>query len=231
MDIKEINNYGQEIVNYLKLETSPVAVKLIPAGGEIPEGIKKVDEAMRHCQLVDRARRTGEEFYAQAEEQMCKGGAGAMGLGEMPPKVASGEFYYKGLKQFSTPGAARRTIDKVPKMPPHSTDAVLYAPLEKTTFIPDVVVVICNPRQVMLLTQAMMYKTGGRIEASFAGKQSLCSDAVVQTYKEGKIGVTVGCSGSRTYTKISDEEMIMGIPIELLPDVASGLKEICPKPK
>ena len=74
-----------------------------------------------------------------------------------------------------------------------------------------------------------MYKTGGRIKSSFAGKQSLCSDGVVKVYKEGKIGVTVGCSGSRNYTKIADEEMIMGIPIELLADVASGLKAICPE--
>ena len=229
MDVKDINTYGQEIVNCLKLETSPVAVKLVPKGGEIPEGIQKVDETMRHCQLVDRVRRSGEEFYTLGEDQMCKGGAGAMGLGEMPPKVASGEFYLKGLKQFSTQGAARRTIDKVPKLPANSTEAVIYAPLEKTTFIPDVVVVVCNPRQVMLLTQAMMYKAGGRVEASVAGKQSLCSDAVVQTYKEGKIGVTVGCSGSRTYTKIEEQEMIMGIPVELLPDIAAGLKEICPK--
>jgi uncharacterized protein (DUF169 family) len=51
----------------------------------------------------------------------------------------------------------------------------------------------------------------------------------VQVYKEGKIGVTIGCSGSRSYTKIADEEMIMGIPVELLGDVVSGLKEICPK--
>lgn len=229
MDITEINKYGQEIVDCLKLKTSPVAVKLIPKGGEVPEGIKKVDEAMRHCQLVDRVRRTGEEFYTLGEDQMCKGGAGAMGLGEMPPKVASGEFYFKGLKQFSTQGAARRTLERVPKLPPNSTEAILYSPLEKATFTPDVVVVICTPRQVMLLTQAMMYKTGGRVEASFAGKQSLCSDGVVQVYKEGKIGVTVGCSGSRTYTKIEDEEMIMGIPIELLADVTAGLREICPK--
>ncbi len=184
---------------------------------------------MRHCQLVDRVRRTGEEFYTLGEDQMCKGGAGAMGLGEMPPKVASGEFYYNKLKQFSTQGAARRTLERVPKLPPNTTEAILYSPLEKASFTPDVVVVICTPKQVMLLTQAMMYKTGGRVEASFAGKQSLCSDGVVQAYKEGKVGVTVGCSGSRTYTKIADEEMIMGIPIELLADVAAGLKEICPK--
>lgn len=229
MDIKEINTYGQELMNCLKLTTSPVAVKLVPKGGEIPEGIKKINEAMRHCQLVDRVRRTGEEFYTLGEDQMCKGGAGAMGIGEMPEKVVNGEFYYKGLKQFSTQGAAKRTIDKVTKLPPNSTEAVLYAPLEKTSFTPDVVVIICNPRQIMLLTQAFVYKVGGRLEASFAGKQSLCSDGVVQVYKEGKIGVTVGCSGSRSYTKIADEEMIMGIPVELLADVASSLKEICPK--
>ena len=229
MDIKEINKYGKELVDCLKLKTSPVAVKLIPKGEKIPEGIMKVDETMRHCQLVDRVRRTGEEFYTLSEDQMCKGGAGAMGLGEMPPKVASGEFYYEKLKQFSTQGAARRTLERVPKLPPNSTEVILYSPLEKATFTPDVVVVICTPKQIMLLTQAMMYKTGGRVEASFAGKQSVCSDAVVQAYKEGKVGVTVGCSGSRTYTKIADEEMIMGIPIELLADVAAGLKEICPK--
>jgi uncharacterized protein (DUF169 family) len=28
---------------------------------------------------------------------------------------------------------------------------------------------------------------------------------------------------------MEDEEMIMGIPVELLADVVSGLKEICPK--
>ena len=229
MDLKEINSYGQELVECLKLTTSPVAVKLIPKGDEVPKGIEKVGGAMRHCQLVDRVRRTGEEFYTLGEDQMCRGGAGAMGIGEIPAKVASGEFYYKGLKMFSTQGAAMRTIDMVPKLPPNSTEAVLYSPLEKTSFTPDVILIICNPRQIMLLTQAFMYRIGGRLETSFAGKQSLCSDGVVQVYKEGKIGVTVGCSGSRSFTKIADEEMIMGIPVELLADVVSGLKEICHK--
>ncbi|MDI9395873.1 MAG: DUF169 domain-containing protein [Euryarchaeota archaeon] len=229
MELKDINNYGNEMIECLKLKTSPVAVKLILKGEKVPEGIKKVDESMRHCQLVDRVRRTGEEFYALGEDEMCKGGAGAMGLGAIPPKVASGEFYYANLKQFSTLEAAKRTIDMVPKLAPNSTEAVLYAPLEKTSFMPDVILVICNPKQIMLLTQAYMYSVGGRIETGFAGKQSLCSDGVVQPYKEGKIEVTVGCSGSRSYAKILDEEMIMGIPIKLLPDLAAGLKGICPK--
>ena len=229
MDVKEINSYGQKMVECLKLKTSPVAVKLISKGGEIPCGIKKVDEVMTHCQFVDRVRRTGEEFYTLGEDQMCKIGAGTLGLNEIPPEVPSGESYYKEFELFSTQGAARRTVERIPILPPNSTESVMYSPLEKASFIPDVVVFICNPKQIMLLTQAHVYKNGGRLETSFVGTQSLCSEAVVQTYKEGKIGVSVGCLGSRTYSKIEDEEIIMGIPVELLADVVLGLKEICPK--
>lgn len=230
MDVKEINNYGQQMVEFLKLETSLVAVKLVSKGGEIPAGIKKVDEVMTHCQFIDRVRRTGEEFYTLAEDQMCKIGSGTLGLNEIPPEVPSGESFYKEFGIFSTRGAARRTAERIPIiLPPNSTDAVIYSPLEKTSFVPDVAVIICNPKKVMLLTQAYMYNIGGRLETSFVGTQSLCSEGVVQTYKEGKVGIGFGCLGSRTFTKMEDEEMVMGIPIELLADIVSGLKEICPK--
>jgi len=229
MDVKEINSYGQELIEYLKLTTSPVAIKLISKGGEIPAGIKKVDIGMTHCQFVDRVRRTREEFYTLGKDQMCKIGAGTMGINEIPKEVFSGESYYKELKLFSTQGAARRTVEKIPILPPDSVESVMYSPLEEVSFVPDVVVFICNPKQVMLLTQASIYKTGGRLEVSFAGTQSLCSESVVQIYKEGKVGVAVGCIGSRGNTEIEDEEMLIGIPIEQLGDVLSGLKEIWPK--
>lgn len=229
MDIKEINSYGQEMIECLKLKTSPVAVKLISKGGAIPAGINKVDEVMTHCQFVDRVRRTGEEFYTLSEDQMCKIGSGTLGLNEVPPEVPSGESYYNEFGLFSTQGAARRTVEKVPILPPNSNEAIIYSPIENASFVPDVVVFICNPKQVMILIQSYMYKNGGRLETSFVGAQSLCAEGVVQTYKEGKIGVGVGCLGSRTFTKMEEEEMIMGIPVELLDDVVSGLREICPK--
>ena len=229
MDVKEANSYGKEIVEDLKLKMSPVAVKLISKGGEIPAGIKKVDKVMTHCQFVDRVRRTGEEFYTLAEDHMCKFGSGSLGLNEVPPEMPSGESYYKEFGLFSTQGASRRTAENMPILPPNSTGMVIYSPLEKTSFVPDVVVFVCNPKQVMILIQSYMYKTGGRLETSFVGTQSLCAEGVVQTYKEGKIGIGVGCLGSRTFSKMEDEEMVMGIPVELLADVASGLKEICPK--
>lgn len=229
MDVKEINSYGQQMVKCLKLKTSPVAVKLVSKGGEIPAGIRKVDEIMTHCQFVDRVRRTGEEFYTSGNEHMCKIGSGTLGLNEIPPDVPTGESYYREYGLFSTQAAARRTVEKIPILPPNSTDAVIYSPLEKASFVPDVVVFICNPKQIMILTQAYMYKNGGRLETSFVGTQSLCAEGVVQTYKEGKIGISVGCLGSRTVAKMEDEELVMGIPVELMADVVTGLTEICPK--
>ena len=227
--IMEINAYGKEIIELLKLETSPIAVALLPKGAEIPENIQKIDQAMRHCQMIDRVRKTKEEFYATLEDESCKGGAGALGLGKMPQNVASGEFYYGTLKHFKSLEAAKKTIEKVPVIEAGSKIASIYAPLESASFMPDVVVIICNPKQVMLLTQAILYNEGGRLEAEFAGKQSLCSDAVAQPYLTGKMGVTVGCSGSRTYTGIQESELTVGIPANLLKDLVEGLRAIVGK--
>lgn len=226
--MKTINEYSTEIIDMLKLNTSPVAVKLIPAGKEVPEGIKRVNETMRHCQMIDKVRKTKEEFYSLKEDQKCRGGAAAMGIGHLPVKVASGEFY-KGMNHFSTVNASRRTIEMAPMLPANSNEAILYGALENASFEPDVVVIICNPKQIMLLTQAALYRSGGRLNVSFAGKQSICSDGVVQAYRDGEIGITVGCSGSRAYTEIEDEEMTIGIPVELLEDIVKGLREICAK--
>lgn len=217
------------MIELLKLETSPVAVALVPEGTEVPEKIKKIDESIRHCQMVDRVRKTGEEFYATLEDETCKGGAAALGLGKMPLKVESGEFYYETLKHFKTLEASRKTLEKIPRIEAGSKIASIYAPLESATFMPDVVVIICNAKQVMLLTQAILYNEGGRLEAEFAGKQSLCSDAVALPYLTGKMGITVGCSGSRSYTGIEESELTVGIPVNLLNDLIEGLRAIAGK--
>jgi len=227
--IKEINEYGKEIIELLQLETSPVAVALVPKGAEIPEGIQRVKGGMKHCQMVDHVRKTKEEFYAVLEDQACKGGAAAMGLGHMPPKLASGEFYYDKLKHFKTLEASKKTLERVPMVEAESMIAALYAPLESASFVPDVVVIICSPKQMMLLTQAALYKEGGRVEAEFAGKQSLCSDAVAEPYLTGKMGITVGCTGSRTYTGIQESELTVGIPTKILTDLVEGLRAIVGK--
>ncbi|MDY0387594.1 MAG: DUF169 domain-containing protein [Methanolobus sp.] len=225
MDNEKIQSLGKELRDILQMTTSPVAVHLVQADEEIPAGIPQIDEKTRHCQMVDKVRRLGAQFYSLLDNQMCKGGAAVMGLTEMSPKLKNGEFYYN-LNHFHSIDSAKATMEKVPMVPANSIKAIVYAPLEKAIFMPDVILIIAKPKQVMELSQALLHKSGGRVNAGFAGKQSVCADAVAYPYISGEAGVTIGCSGSRKYTEIQDEEMIMSIPVAMLPDLIESAKSM-----
>ena len=228
MSTEKINLCGSEFKSLLQLGGSPVAVKLIPVGqeNEIVGQYQKLDRQLRHCQITDHVRRTGEMFYTTLEEQQCKGGAAALGLTKLSDKVRSGQFYCDSLHHFETVEAAKKTVDQITFLEPHSNSIVLYAPLEKATFDPDVVIFICSPKQAMLLTQGYEYVNGGRIEAAFSGKQSVCSDAVAHVILNDRPNLTIGCSGSRAYTKIADGELLYSLPAKDLEKTVIGLNAI-----
>ena len=64
----------------------------------------------------------------------------------------------------------------------------------------------------MIVSQCYLYNSGGCIESKFSGRQSFCSDAVARVIKNQIPNITVGCGGSRKYTKIKDEELLLSIP-------------------
>jgi len=226
MNFETFSAYGVELKELLQLEGHPVAIKLIPVGqaDEITGKFDKLDRMMRHCQITDHVRHSGETFYTTIEEHQCKGGAAALGLTQLPEKVRTGEFYCDGLKQFENVAAAKETIDQVTFLKPFSTSAVVYGPLDGVKFDPDVVIFICKPKQAMLLTQGFLFKDGGRIHSEFSGKQSVCSDAVAQVLTLDRPNLTIGCSGSRSYAKIMDEELLFSMPIKDLEKTVSGLR-------
>ena len=219
----EVNEYdmlAREFKERLNLDKSPVAIKFILREEDIPEGIEKIDENIRHCEMVQKAAQ-GETFYATSKEQMCKGGSSAIGLEEPPEKIKTGEFY-QSLGRFSSLGSAKRTMESIPKIEP-MMKAIIYAPLESIKFDPDVVVIICNPAQAMRLAQAMIYTRGGRVEASFSGIQSICADAVAGPFINNTANFTIGCSGSRQYADIKPEEIIVGMNGENIGCLATAL--------
>lgn len=219
----EVEGYdmiSRELKERLGLDKSPVAIKFVLREEDIPEGIEKIDQNIRHCEMVQKAAH-GAIFYATNEEQMCKGGATAIGLMEAPEKIKSGEFY-QSLGRFSSIGAAKRTLDEIPKIDP-MMKAVIYAPLEDIKFDPDVIVVICTPVQAMKLAQALVYTRGGKVEASFSGIQSLCADAVAGPFTKNTANITMGCSGSRGYANIRDDEVIVGMNGENIGCVVNAL--------
>ena len=166
----------------------------------------------------------GDSFYATSEEQMCKGGSSALGLEEAPPKVKTGEFYYE-LGRFSSIGSAKTTMESIPKID-KIMHALVYSPLEKANFDPDVIVIFANPAQAMKLSQALVYTMGGRVEVDFAGIQSICADAVAGPFTRRKANITLGCSGSRKYADVKSDEVIVGLTAENIGCVVNALENM-----
>jgi uncharacterized protein (DUF169 family) len=157
------------------------------------------------------------------------GGAWALGLREITESLKSGQFYFK-LGKFESWAACKRTIDRIHHLDAKETYATLYAPLEKTPFAPHVVLIIANPRSMLKLAQSSLFKLGGRIYPEFSGIQSVCSDAAAQTYLTGKLNFSLGCDGSRKFSGIADDEMVMGIPGELLPEITDAIRIVTGSP-
>jgi uncharacterized protein (DUF169 family) len=218
-------NYAESseiLKNNLKLTGSPVAVKFAATKEDIPPGIEELDKTIRHCTMVNLARTEGRIFYSTSPRHECNGGAWALGLREITPTLKSGDFYYK-LGKFNTPAACKRTIDQIPHLPSGGTYATVYAPLEKTPFTPHVVIIMASPWAMLKLAQSSLFRLGGRVTGSCAGIQSVCSDAGAMPYLTGRPNFSLGCDGSRKFSGIADNEMVIGFPGEMLPDFTQSI--------
>lgn len=229
--MKEMNyrEASAVLVKSLGLKNSPVAIRLAMGKEEIPAGMEKLDGTIRHCQMVNLARKEGRVFYATVENHECMGGAWALGLRQITETLKNGQFYFK-LGKFESTAACKRTIDRIPHVESGSTYATLYAPLEKTNFSPHLILVIAEARAMLKLAQATLFRLGGRITSEFSGIQSVCADACAQTFLSGKANYSLGCDGSRKFSGIEDGEMVMGFPVEMLPEIVDAVRIVTAAP-
>lgn len=204
----------------LNLKSIPVAISF---SNKPPEGIEPLNGKLRLCQMVDKVRLEGSSFYTTVKNHQCDGGSGSSGMKEMSEKIKNGEFLCK-LGLFGTDRAARRFIASNPRIPSGTVKIVTFAPLGKAGFEPDVVVFLCNARQGMLIAESFAYNTGKRT-LGMTGPP-ICSAVVAAPYLTGEITYSFGDHGAREYMKVSDGEAYVGIPTELLTEVADNIDKV-----
>ncbi len=226
---EDVREAASAVVDTLGLELDPVAIKLYLSEDEVPDAYERVEEKLRHCELVMQvAKGELDRVYTTPDEQLCKGGAAAIGLCDIPEPVRTGRFYHEELGQHATLSAAKRTVERVPKAYDGEGvyEAVSYERAVEAETVPDSVLIVCEPKQAMHIVQAYLYQEGGRVEAGFSGIQSLCGDAVGAIVKRGGINVTLGCNGSRTYAGVPDECVVVALDPAALKRVGESITEI-----
>lgn len=216
--------WAKTLRDVLQLRWHPVGVRLIRAGEPYPEGVQIPKERMRYCQSMLAARR-GVSLLMPANRHSCPDGTSILGLTDVPPKLASGEIYIL-FHKLDTREAASRMVNERPMLEPHSMEATCVFPLDDPKATADVVSIVGNPEQMMWLSMATSYYTGHRHDFHASGYNSHCVEVTLLPMTTKQINISFGCYGGRASTDVGDDMMMMGIPIELMPDIVKGVKEL-----
>ncbi|HVW86811.1 MAG TPA: DUF169 domain-containing protein [Bryobacteraceae bacterium] len=167
------------------------------AGGPRPAGCSFWREAMN-----------GRSFYTvPSDHYNCAVGSYTHGI-EIPPGQGAvlqdtigfmvGNGYIQMAEVPSIP-----VLQKTPRF-------TAYAPVEKATFQPDVVLIAAKPASAMLIYEAALRAGAGDALTHALGRPG-CA-VLPLSVKSGAAALSFGCKGNRTFTGLPDEELYIAIP-------------------
>jgi uncharacterized protein (DUF169 family) len=209
---------GTQLRNLLGLRVDPVAVAFRT---EPPLDVPHVGiPAPAGCGYW-RLAAEGQVFFTRAaDHHNCPIGAHTHGV-DLPAETA------RELEGLIGTMAQLQYIrmEEIPTIPHrHQPFGVaIYAPLTAMPVTPDVVIAQGNPKQVMLLTEAV-HAAGLHYDPA---TQLRPTCAIVPTATEaGRASLSLGCIGNRVYTGLADDELYIAIPGPQLNAVLEKLEAI-----
>ena len=215
-------NLDYSIFEKFKFERKPVGIKYLPYK---PDGIERLKKSFYFCQMFKEAQ-TSEPFYVQQEDFHCTEPL-TLGMADPDPVLLSGlvgetDDLYEELR------ANQKIYQVVPKMLKGSVKTVVFAPFDKMTFDPDVMVITTdNVDQARIIMRASVYSTG---EAwSSKGTPVLaCSWLYIYPYISGEVNYTVtGMSmGMQTLKVLPQGLELISLPWQKLPMVMRNLRNM-----
>ncbi len=215
----------QALQQYIRPQTFPVAIRMLRHDEPIPEKAKRPARDFKklsmNCQVIDMARRYGWMIALTREDHICSLGITALGF-DKPTHLYNSGTLCEGM-YTETADAGQRSEAAVDKFAHGEYSCLLVCPLDRTPYEPHLVVVYANPAQVMRLTQAALWKRGGKLTSSFGGRIS-CSEIIVTTMKTGEPQVILSCSGDRIFGQTQDHEMAFTIPWHKMGEIIEGLE-------
>jgi uncharacterized protein (DUF169 family) len=213
---------GEKLKGILKLEKEPVAIKW---SVREPKNIKKEEGKSRFCTKLDKAA-NGEIFYSTVAEEECMGGMRYSGMKdrkELPKNMQSGAFLVPAGVYKSIP-AVQRSWQNNTAIESGIFSAVIFSPLSRADFDPDLIFIVCNSEQAMLLLHANAYDSGSHGLGADSGP--ICSSMASVPYLTGKVTYGFGDIGSRNNMNLKPEDVMVTIPAPDLERIVGNLEEM-----
>jgi uncharacterized protein (DUF169 family) len=213
------------IFGKLELEKPPVGVKYL---FRRPEGIKQLDKKMALCEMLVEAQQSIEPFYFTSENETCFGAQaiGMTGDGASPSFAASGELGVK-LELFQEPRANKKLFQSNPNLDKGTVNYAIFAPLDKISFEPDLLILQTNAKQAEIVLRAMTYSTGELYESRTSTALS-CAWLYAYPYISGKVNYYITGLGFGSIGREVFEAgwVLIAIPCNWLSVIAENLKEM-----
>ncbi len=203
-------------------DVQPVGVKFLV---ERPGALDRLAEKMALCEMLKHAQE-GHAFFADVDNHTCPAGPYVLGQADAEPPFISGQFG-AGLKIFEEPRAANRLYLYLPTIGRGVVNYVAFAPLDKLSFEPDVLVLMANTSQAEILLRAMSYRTGQMWSSKFSSAIG-CAWILVHPHLTGELNyVTTGLGHGIKRRKLFPEgRQLISIPYDILPSMLDTLRRM-----
>ena len=209
------------ILKKFDFERPPVGIKYL---ADKPNGFQKLDKVMDICEMLAEAQQ-GNAFYITKDELSCIGPM-LLGMVDAEPEFESGKVGPK-LGAYKDVRANQRIYHYIPKLLRGSTNYVVFAPLDKITFDPDVLIVLANSSQAEIFIRAKCYASGEMWTARGTPVVG-CAWVFIQPWLSGEmnIGITGVGFGMRARRLFPEGRLLLSIPWDKLTVILKNLEEM-----
>ena len=214
------NDY--EVLHKLELELPPIGVKFDFFRPEDIPPLEK-DKNLSLCEMLRLAQAENRSFYLSKEQNETCVGKVLLGMETFPPFAESGQIG-QHLGVFEEARCNRHFYQYVPHLEKEITNYVLFSPVDKLTYEPDVLVISAKPEQAEIVMRAMTYSTG-EMYKSLSTPVMGCAWLLIQPFKSQEVNYVVpalihGMHGRQLYPS---DTLLIGIPYRWIPTILTNL--------
>jgi len=222
---------AEALNRFIRPLTFPIAVKLVESVDQFPEKTRRPSQDMGFktnlCVGMTMARKYGWTVGITADDNACPIAAYTYGWSESESEAKKALIDFMVVMKYSADKKAARTslegAEQV-KLTKGEYAGVVFSPLERTRIEPDLVMIFCNPAQLVRLVHGATQETGVAVQSVLSGRAGSCTEGVLQTFKTGQPKVVLPGNGDRVWAMVQDDEIAFSIPANRLDAVIGGLE-------
>jgi uncharacterized protein (DUF169 family) len=211
------------VLDKFKFERKPVGVKFSITR---PRGIKPIAKELNFCEMLKEAQE-GKAFYVGPEDWVCVGVEQMiLGMKDPEPVLVSGMLGGED-RLFKEANACRAMYEYLPRMQKGSVKYVAFAPVDKLTFDPDLLVITANIQQAQTLLRSINYSTGQPF-VSRATPVVACAWIYVYPVVSGELNyfITGLGLGMQALNIFPPGLFLISVPFQRIPTMLENLKDM-----